>query len=496
MTALQRFARNISIVAVAQAITWTASFFFTLAQARFLSTPHFGELSVAFSYTAVLAVVVDFGLSTKLARDVAQEPATAGQALAASLVVRTAIWCLAMPLAWVGTIILGYHAELQASILILAAGMLFGGVAASLGAYFQGREEFLFPSLGSIVQRGSATILGVGALSVGLDVIGVALACAAAFALQVLVMVPGMQRHPVSSTKVERATVVNMFRGATTLAFFWIFGSIYYNVDMLILDRLVPPENVAWYAAAYRLFNAALIAAGLAAGTVLYPLLSRLSVDSRDELRRTLQRSFALLLASGVFVALVLVAAADQVVALLFPADKYAEAASALRLLAPGLAAMYANGVFFFTLLGLRFERRLLLMAVVLAVLNPLANLVLIPVLQQNGAALLTSVTETIVLVWVIALTPKDLRVAASPVVVAKILVAAIPAAACLWLLRDSSLVVGIFLASLVYLTSVLALGIVPAEDLRAMRTLVGRSRPSAERPDEGRVVTARTAEP
>src|SRR2546428_3451371 len=44
---LPRVARSISIVAVAQVITWTATFLFTLAQARFLTPAHFGELSLA-----------------------------------------------------------------------------------------------------------------------------------------------------------------------------------------------------------------------------------------------------------------------------------------------------------------------------------------------------------------------------------------------------------------------------------------------------------------
>src|SRR4029077_17102094 len=100
---------------------------------------------------------------------------------------------------------------------------------------------------------------------------------------------------------------------------------------------------------------------------------------------------------------------------------------------------MYTNGVFYLALIAMGFERRLLVMAAVLAVLNPLANLFVIPLLQQNGAALLTSATEAVVLVWVLPVTPKDLRGAASPSVVARIIFAAIPAASALWLLRDWS---------------------------------------------------------
>lgn len=494
MRPLGGFARNFSVVAMAQAITLTATFLFTLAQARYLGLARFGELSIALSATAILTLVVDFGLSTKLARDVAQRPVAAGKTLAATVVVRFGLWCLAMPLVWLGTVILNYHAELQASILILGVGVLFGGVAASLVAYFQGREEFLFPSLGAIVQRGSAAVLGVGALALGQGVLVVAGVYVVASVLQVLVLLPGMRKYPVSSTALERATIVAMIRGTATLGFFWMLGAFYYNVDLLILQRLVPPENVAWYAAAYRLFGVALAMVAFASSTVLSPVISRLAVGSREELRFAMERSFTYVFASGVFVALIIGFTADQVVALVFPAGEYREAASALRLLAPAIVIIYANGPFFMALLGMGFERRLLVMAAVLAVLNPLANFAVIPLLQQNGSALVTSVTEAIVLVWVLALTPKELRGAASPRVVVKFLLAATPAAACLWLLRDRSMFIGIPVAGLAYALAALALRAVPANELRAIRTLLGRTRPTV-RSEGGPVIAPGTAE-
>jgi O-antigen/teichoic acid export membrane protein len=495
MRAVQGISRNLSVVAAAQAITWTATFLFTLAQARYLGPARFGEFSVALSFTLVATVVIDFGLSTKLARDVAQRPATAGQALFATLIVRFGLWCLVMPLIWAGTVILGYDTELQVSILILGASLLFGGVAASLGSYFQGREEFVFPSLGSIAQRGSAAVLGVGALALGQGVLVVATVYVVASALQVLVMLLGMRRHPVSFSAPERSAVVDTIRGTATLGAFWILGSIYYNVDILILQRLVPPENVAWYAAAYRLFNAALMVVGFASSTVLYPVLSRLAVGSREGLRSAMERSFTYLFASGVFVALTILVGADQIVALLYPAREYGEAASALRLLAPGLIGMYTNGVFFLALLGMGFERRLLVMAAVLAVLNPLANLLAIPLFQQNASALITSATEAVVLVWVLALTPKDLRGAASPRVAARILVAAIPAAACLWLLRDWSVLVGVPLAFTAYGAAGLVVGVVPANELRALRSLLARAGAEPGRVEGGPTVSPGAAE-
>jgi O-antigen/teichoic acid export membrane protein len=401
-----------------------------------------------------------------------------------------------MPVVWLGTVVFGYNAELQATILILGVSLLFAGFAASLSAYFQGREEFVFRSLGSIVQRGSAAALGVALLASGRGIVVMAIVYVVSQVLQVLVMVPGMRRYPVTSMVLERATSVAMFRGAGTLAAFWILCAIYGNVGIVILERLAPPENVAWYAAAYRLFNAAVMVMGLVVGTVLYPVLSRLAVDSREVLRRAMERWFAFLVASGVFMALALVMAADQAIALLYPKHEYGEAATTLRLLAPALAAMYANGVFFLALLAMGLERRLLMMAGALVVLTPLANLLVIPVLQQNGAALITSASEVFILAWVLAATPADLRSAANPRVVVKVLVAAIPAAAVMWSLRDWPVFVAIPIAAVIYASVAVALRTVPGADLAAVRALARRRRPAVDAVDAGRAVVTGTAEP
>lgn len=478
MRSLEGLARSFSLVAASQVLTLGATFAFTVAQGRYLSTTEFGHLSVALSVNAILALVVDFGLNTKLPRDVAQRPETAGKALVASLVVRFGMWCLAMPIVWVVTIALEYGSELQTTIFILAVATLIGGISSSLGSYFQGREKFVILSMGTVVQRGSAAALGVTALVLGLGMRTVAVVYVAASALQVAFLLPGMRRYPVSSVALERSAVLEMAKGTAMLGFFWMLGAVYYNVDMVILQRLAPPENVAWYAAAYRLFGVALAVIGFASSMVLYPVISRLSLGSREELRSALERSFTLLLACGVFVGLTLAYFAGQVVGLVFPEDRYAEAATALRLLTPAIVAMYANGPFFMLLLAMGFERRLLVMAAALAVLNPLTNLVFVPMFQQNASALLTSATEAVVLLWAIMLTPRDLRAAANTRSIGRVAFMAVPLTATLWILRDTSMFLAVPVSAVVYGCAAIAVGVFPrAEVLRIARAVLGTMR-------------------
>jgi len=80
-----------SILAVSQALMWVAAILFTIAQATYLGPARFGELSVALSYAALLAVLVEFGLGTQLTRLVSQRASGHEEALAATDLIKGAL---------------------------------------------------------------------------------------------------------------------------------------------------------------------------------------------------------------------------------------------------------------------------------------------------------------------------------------------------------------------------------------------------------------------
>jgi O-antigen/teichoic acid export membrane protein len=241
---------------------------------------------------------------------------------------------------------------------------------------------------------------------------------------------------------------------------------------MIMLERLAPAENVGWYAAAYRLFSVATIPATLIAGVALYPVLARLAVGSRQELRIVVGKALAFLVLSGTAIALVFALFADQIVALLFPAS-YAPAAGALLLLAPAVLFIHVNWIFASSLLGLHQERRLVLIAVAAALFNPAANLVAIPLLRHDGAAIVTSLTELLLLVCLWRAMPSDLRMPESARVAAKALFAAAITAIVVLPVRGAGLFVSVPLALALFAFLTIILQAVSRSDLLALRALV-----------------------
>jgi O-antigen/teichoic acid export membrane protein len=100
---------------------------------------------------------------------------------------------------------------------------------------------------------------------------------------------------------------------------------------------------------------------------------------------------------------------AEPIVAIVYPAHEFAPTVDVLRLLGPRVLLLYASSVLMYTLVALHQERRLLIMVCAFAVATPLADVIAIRVFAQNGAALVSSLTELAWLWWLARLMPADL---------------------------------------------------------------------------------------
>jgi len=468
MTTLRRILRDLAIVSGGQAVTWVATFVFVLAQARLLGPARFGELSLALSYAAFFVIVVDFGVATYLTRAVAQRDGDDRTVLWSAIALRAALWLGAMPLAWALTVVLGYDDELQATIVVLLDSLLFVGAAGALTAFYQGRERFLLPMLANVLQRVAAAGVGIAILAAGLSVVAVAAVYAISAALALTLLVIGLRGSGLMAPRIDLRAVRRLARSVMPIGLYWVIGTFYFNVDMALVERLAPRESLGHYAAAYRLFNALTIVPALVCGTVLYPFFSRLSTNSLSALRPAVEKTITYLALAGALAVMLCGTLATPIIGVLYPLPAYAPAASALRLLAPGLLFLYVNSPLASALFALHRERSLLVIATAAAVLNMGANLVAIPAFGADGAAATTSATELFLLGALLVAMPRGLvRATNARTAVRAGAAGALSALATMPFVAAPVLISGL-LGSFAFAGACLALRVVPSEDLRA----------------------------
>ena len=204
--------------------------------------------------------------------------------------------------------------------------------------------------------------------------------------------------------RVERALWRRLLREATPLALAYACVSIYFYIDIALLARLSTSSQVGLYDAAYRFMLLGILLPSAIVSSVYAPA-AELAASSRErfgELARELLSLSALLLPLPV---IALCADPEGVLRLLY-GDAFAGGAPALRWLGAAIALTIASGVVGPLLIAAGQERATLRISLVAAVFNVAANLLLIPWLDAEGAAIATLATEAVVLapaLWLLA---------------------------------------------------------------------------------------------
>jgi O-antigen/teichoic acid export membrane protein len=134
MSAVQKLAKNTTLLFISQIISYILGFFITMYTAQYLGTSGFGMLSTALSLAAIFAVFTDLGLGTITTREVSRDKSLQNKYFS-----NTSILRLILALLTFGLIILyvtiinltSYHYPPETTILIyiIGASIIFNGLA-------------------------------------------------------------------------------------------------------------------------------------------------------------------------------------------------------------------------------------------------------------------------------------------------------------------------------------------------------------------------------
>lgn len=188
-----------------------------------------------------------------------------------------------------------------------------------------------------------------------------------------------------------------------------VAGGIYTTMDTSMLGLLAGTISVGYYAAANKLVN--LIATFVGAiRTVLLPRLSY-AVGTGDEntFKRINSNTLLIILMLAIPIAGGILCLSEDII-LMFCGKDFVPGAIVLRLLVPEILLSTINGyIVYQILLPMKKEKNAFICIVAGAITNLCANLILIPIIQQDGAAIATCISEGVVLIMAILLSSKCL---------------------------------------------------------------------------------------
>ncbi len=469
MTKLRRVVNNTAISLVGQIVTWTSTLLLTSAYGRFLGDAKFGELYFAVSFVALIGFPLEFGFNQQLTRDVAQDPDKALRYLSNTLLIKVTLWFVMYGLILLFCSLLNYPAEVRMLVAICGVTLLTASIANAFAALHYAFERVIFPAVGLILEKGLSAIVGILLLKLGAGVQVMALVLLGGSLISAIWQAFWFVRLVGSRLSFNLALARDLVKTSIPFLTYGVLGVIYYRLDTVLLSLYASAAVVGWYGASYRLFDTLVFLPNLVIIAIMYPVFSKLSISSESDLKVAIEKAMNFLLFCGIPIAVAMVAAAPNIIGFLYHRAEFDPSVPVLQFLAPGLVLLYANTVFNTVIMSTKHEKKITVMAAIALVFNLSLNLILIPRLEQNGAALVTSLTELLLFCLSVAFVSRHLLPLGSLRVGLKAIVASLVMAVAIYVLREFNIFVILAVAMPVYVVVATLLGTIPREDIQAL---------------------------
>ena len=398
-----RVARNTAFSAAGDLLSKLASLAFYVVLARELGSQSFGQYMFALSVTVLLTSLAGFGTDSLLTRNVARDRTTVDHLYWTSITLKLALGVPLIGACVLLSVLNGYPGAVHATVALLGAGCLVESLAKTVAATFLAFDDARPPAEGLILQRFTTAVVGIAAVVAGAGIAPVAALYLAGALLGLAYVMRSLSRRGI---RPRRAVSLRHARAVATEAAPFglelVFSTAIFRIDATLLAFLKNSQAVGLYSAAYRALESTLFVP-YAFESALFPVMSRLDRSSTPTIGQVFESGLKAMVVLMVPVGLLFLLYGGEILVLLYGAE-YAPAENALRWLG-GAAAVYGAAFIAASLIGAQGRIRVLVWVTgtVLA-LNVVLNLLIIPRWSLTGAAAVTTITEAVQGVILLAL--------------------------------------------------------------------------------------------
>jgi len=394
----RKIALNTILLSATEFFTRLVSLALIILVARLLGPVMLGIYAFALGLLRVCDIFLNFGLDRYLQREVGREPEGAGSLFSRVFVLKSLVYCLVLAVVLALSFLIIDEPLKRGVLLILTAALFFRTHTASAAALFRARQKAQYEAAVVLTMRLFYGGLGLAAVLSGyglLTLVSLELgAQVVAFLAAVWVF---RQRLASPWHKVAWADLKDLVALSKDFFLIRLVLTLSSSLNILLLSLLAGDLLTGFYAAALRLTSAFDFIPEAFTGSFL-PVISRQARENWPGFVTVFRNYVKYLIIAGLGLTAALASMAPDLVPLVFGAA-FKPAVPVLVLLALALSLEFLNLSFTNALIALNAEGKLLRNFTAVLLFNLLANLLLIPVWQEQGAAWAVVLAESLVLV-------------------------------------------------------------------------------------------------
>ncbi len=364
--------------------------------ARVLGDSRFGEFSFALALATIFEMLIDLGISTLTARDVARDRSLAGRYLPNVLGWKLILAASAMVLLIIAVNLLHQPRDTRIATYTMGVAAVLRSFKYTTTGFYQAYERFDLIVLTMYIERVGILASGTLVLFLTRSLIAFSLVFAA-WRIPDLFITFRFVHRQITPVRIglDWSAVKRTQIAAIPFGSYAIVAAVYAYISTVVLSAMRTPEQVGWYSASSKIYEG-LSSVPFLLSSVLLPRLSRLYVEDSEQhwalslraLRYMALGALPLAVAVGIF--------APQALVLVY-GKEYLPAAPALRILLAACVPMFLNAIMNTILISADHEKSVLHVISAGVVVMVAANLVLVYHLGVTGAAWSFVISETCV---------------------------------------------------------------------------------------------------
>ena len=395
MNTVKRIFKNTSILFTAQIVNYILAFFYTIYLARYLGVSDFGILTFGISFTTIMGVTADLGLSILAVREIARDKSISSSYTGNLIVIKLVLSSITMGLIALFMNLFNYPTQTIQVVYLLGLWMVFTSFTQLFYSVFQAYEKMEYQSIGTILY----SILLFSGVFYGI---------LSNFSIQwfalIYLIVSGvvlfytifiyLARFPRPNLQVNWNFWKSKLTLALPLSIASIFSTIAFRVDTVLLSLFQGYIVVGLYTAPYKIIEVLLFIPSVYSA-VIFPVLSRFHVSSKESFQLIYVKSIKYMIILGLPIAAGVTILSQDIILLLYQ-SAFSGSVVALQILIWTVPLLLLTTSFGIILISMNKQVLAIRLTFIYMVFNIGVNLVVIPQFSYLGAAVVTVLTELV----------------------------------------------------------------------------------------------------
>ena len=396
MSQIKTMFNNMSWVMISQILVSILGFIWTILIARYLGVTEYGILGFATSIVGIFALTLDLGVTNYTVRQIATDNDSAKKYLGNIFPLKCILSIGSFLLLFI-VLILMKSDELTITItLLFMINSIFQTITSTLNGSFQAFEKMKYQGIGNIILNILLFVFILLSIYSDLGIYGITCSYILANFIGLVYEYYALNKHIVKPKfELDLPFSKNLIISSLPFAIISILFTIYYSIDIVMLNNIVGNYETGLYNATYKIISIVTTFYGIYA-SVIFPVMSKLYKNDTNSLLLTYEKSIKYLMLIIIPVAISTMFYSGDIIKFIY-GNEYAAASSILIILIWTACLLFANGAGNTLLNASHHEVTVTKIYSIAAIFNIITNFILIPYLSFIGAAITTVLSDILI---------------------------------------------------------------------------------------------------